>query len=232
MKISTKADLIKVVKSPKAADTACLPELKSILNSIANKHGRSSEVRDAVAKAAKLWAPHADTRSDKNKAPKKGGKKSKSKGASKKSSTQSRVLSDEEKTARATERATATLERKKERAAKQYGDESAVSGQNMCLCGCGLETEAIELKDGSVRHKLFLQGHDAKLKGKVKLVSSGLLPKRVLSPYAIEWVERWYIITDEERNAAGIRSLPKAWEEMTEHGKRPKSWEEFNELRS
>ena len=231
MTISTKADLAKFIKSAKptnAAQTKVLDEMKALLKSVASKHGRSNEAREAVAAAAKLLTAYGKARDASAKAPKKSGA---SKTASKKSAPAARKLSDEEKEANAAERAKATEARRAEKAIIAYGDDAAVSGKCLCLCGCGSETEAIELKNGDIRHKLFIQGHDAKLKGKVKFVAKGYLPKRVLSPYAIQWVGRWYVITDEERAACDIKSMPKTWEEMTDNGKRPGSWEEFDALR-
>jgi hypothetical protein len=232
MTIKTKADLAKFIKSAKAtnaAQTKILDEMKALLKSVASKHGRSNEAREAVVAAAKLNTAFGNARDASAKAPKKGAS---SKGSSRKSSPATRKLTDTEKEARAAERAKVTEARRAEKAAAQYGDEAAVSGKHLCLCGCGAETEAIELKNGDTRHKLFIQGHDAKLKGKVKFVAKGYLPKRVLSPYAQQWISRWYVITDEERAACDIKTLPKKWEEMTENNKRPSSWEEFDALRS
>lgn len=106
----------------------------------------------------------------------------------------------------------------KKRAPKKpkYDNTSAVNRQGTCLCGCGAEVD-----------RLFLQGHDARLKGKVKVVARGDLNLSTIPKYAIPYIERWSAVSNEDKKAIGASTTKKPWEE-TENG-RPKSWEAYLE---
>lgn len=227
--IKTKADLSRFVDKYSSMDMEGEPakvfkKIAAIAAKVEGVHGRSQEARDAAAEADQLRKDFIVATTPKAKlAPKKASSAPKAKKAKKE------TLTEEEKAARAEERAKARSVRAKEKATAMHGDEAGIQGAGLCLCGCGGEAPIVPRKDGD-QHKLFIQGHDAKLKSKAKLVAEGLLPKRVLTAHAKAWLERWHLVSNETKSELGIRSLPKTWLEMTDNGKPPKTYEEFLNL--
>jgi hypothetical protein len=107
--------------------------------------------------------------------------------------------------------------RKVQKAKKsKYDNTPAVNRRNTCLCGCGAEVT-----------RLFLQGHDARLKGKVKAVTRGDLNKGTIGAYALEYIARWSALTNEEKRAVGASTSKTSWGER--FGSPPKSWDVFLE---
>lgn len=187
-------------------------------------HGRSTQAREgvlAIEKARKQLLA-AETGGPKQ-APKKG-----TKSAPKKKGTNSAKpkKTPEEIEAGKAERAEATRVRRAEKAAARYGDEEAVSKQGFCLCGCGGVPNVVEMRDGSLRTKLFIAGHDAKLRGKATAVAAGHLSRKVLGKYSRDFLARSTHFSDELRAALDIE--PAEFEDGT-----PRCWEDFAaELRS
>lgn len=108
--------------------------------------------------------------------------------------------------------------------------DKGVAGKTLCLCGCGQETGYKEMADGTRRHKLFLPGHDAKLKSKVKAVGGSTLPARVLSRDSLHWCAGWHVLTRAEKTAIGVTHR-KPWSASTESGNAPRSLEEWRSIK-
>lgn len=206
--IETKADLKSAIESLQGVlipGTAkeLYASLLSLYSEVRNLHGRSDAAREAAKKAEVVRGKLLIALKNPSQlAPKKS--KSKSSNPKKKSYNKKKL---------------------------EIMNQPAVSGKFLCLCGCGLETNHVELKNGEIRHKLFVQGHDARLKGKIKALAAGKIQKSSLSHYAKEFISRWSVIADEDKEACGIESLD-SWETLTESGNPLRSWEEFDEARS
>lgn len=204
--IRTKADLIdsisklKGVKIPEEGKSH-YAEMVRLLASINDKHGRSEASRDAAKKAEKARGKLVlSMKKTEQLAPKKksGEKETKKTGETTKSPRfRSRVV---------------------------YDNTPAVGGKYMCLCGCGVETTTMKRKTDN-RHKLFIQGHDAKLRGKAGKVASGDLNKSVLSHYAKEFLARWDQIDAKILEGCGI-------DQLSPFNHKPQTWEDFDDLRS
>ena len=232
--LKTKADLNRFVAAVEKAGLSFTSEqlhvwqaLTEVHASVAELHGRSTEARQATKECDDLRRQVlrlGDERKTEAKAPTKAGKTAAPK--AEKPRAKKAPLTEEEKAVKEAAKAEKKLARLREKAEALYGSESAVEERNCCLCGCGQEAPHVELKNGEKRYKLFVQGHDAKLKGKAKLVSAGLLPRRVLTSHAEFYLSRWEHVSDETLEGLGLER--QTWD--TDEGERPKSWELFEAL--
>lgn len=105
---------------------------------------------------------------------------------------------------------------RKSRKRVEYTD-PAVGDAKLCMCGCGAKPNSKETRKGT-QTKLFVQGHDARLKSKVLAVAAEKAPKTVLSKHARAFVAEWGSVDDAVKEAAGIEPCQlhryRTWEEF------------------
>jgi len=100
---------------------------------------------------------------------------------------------------------------------------SRTNASPQCLCGCRQETNYRELASGTKQHRLFLPGHDAKLKSAVMRGDNNL------STLSLRFIAGWHVLTKAQKGVVGADAGP-SWRTLTSHGKAPKSWEEWYDL--
>lgn len=99
-----------------------------------------------------------------------------------------------------------------------------ISGQGLCLCGCGQETTVKVMRTGAVRHRLFRPGHDRRLEATVRQILAGKLPRSRLGRYTLRFLKGWHVFNAGELADVGVKQT-RHWREAI--GTSNYSWEDW-----